>query len=76
MNPRSHPATKMDALNAFIAKKAEIDAILARIAALSADHFDTTPDAIHWGHVGILSVYANALRQITDAAFHEGEHAE
>ena len=63
------------ALDAFIAKKAEIDAMLERIKALSDDHFDTSPDEINWGHVGTLAHYAELLKRITDAAFHEGEHA-
>lgn len=64
------------ALDAFIAKKAEIDAMLERIQALSDDHFDTSPDEINWGHVGTLSHYAELLKRITDAAFKEGEHAD
>jgi hypothetical protein len=64
------------ALDAFIARKAEIDTMLARLAALSADHFDTSPDEINWGHVGTLGHYASLLRQITDMALQEGEHAE
>jgi hypothetical protein len=62
-------------LDAFIAAKAEIDAMLARLAALSADHFATNPDEIHWGHVGTLNQYCAKLREITDSAFKEGEHA-
>lgn len=64
------------ALDAFIAKKAEIDAMLERIKALSDDHFDTSPDEINWGHVGTLAHYAELLKRITDAAFKEGEHAD
>ena len=64
------------ALDAFIAAKFEIDAMLARLAALSADHFETHPDEIHWGHVGTLNHYRAKLREITDMAFSEGEHAE
>ncbi|MFC3102031.1 hypothetical protein [Altererythrobacter lauratis] len=64
------------ALDAFIAKKAEIDAMLERIKVLSDDHFDTRPDEINWGHVGTLSHYAELLKRITDAAFKEGEHAD
>ena len=63
------------ALDAFIAAKSEIDAMLQRLAVLSADHFETSPDEIHWGHVGTLKHYAGLLRQITDSAFKEGEHA-
>ena len=68
--------TNEKALNAFIAAKTEIDAMLARLAALSADHFETCPDEIHWGHVGTLNQYRAKLREITDSAFKEGEHAE
>ena len=64
------------ALNAFLAKKAEIDNALERLQALSNDHFDTLPDDINWGHVGTLASYADALKQITDQAFGEGEHAK
>lgn len=63
------------ALDAFIAAKAEIDMMLDRLTALSEDHFETHPDEIHWGHVGTLKHYAGLLRQITDSAFKEGEHA-
>lgn len=64
------------ALAAFVSKKAEIDAMLARLAALSADHFNTSPDAVTWGHVGTLEHYASLLRQITDSAFGEGEQSQ
>ena len=64
------------AIDAFIAKKAEIDAMLARIAQLSDDHFGADPDKVNWGDVGTLEDYARHLRRITDAAFKEGEHAE
>ena len=63
------------ALNAFLTAKVEIDAMLARLTALSDDHFDTLPDEINWGYVGTLNHYASLLRQITDSAFKEGEHA-
>ena len=49
--------------------------MLARLKTLSDDHFDTHPDEIDWGDVGILNHYASLLRQITDSAFSEGEHA-
>ena len=70
------PRNTASALDAFIAKKAEIDAMLERIKALSDDHFDTSPDEINWGHVGMLGHYAELLKRITDAAFKAGEHAE
>ena len=63
------------ALDAFIARKAEIDTMLERLTALSGEHFGYSPDEIDWGHVGTLTHYAEMLKRITDAAFKEGEHA-
>ena len=74
MTRRAQDNTK--ALDAFIAAKTEIDAMLERLATLSADHFETHPDEINWGHVGTVNHYRDRLREITDIAFSEGEHAE
>ncbi len=68
-------ADNSKALDAFVAAKREIDGMLARLKTLSDDHFNTDPDAIHWGDVGTLNHYSSLLRQITDSAFQEGEHA-
>lgn len=68
--------TRQAALAAFVAKKGEIDTLLVRLQALSDDHFNARPDAIGWGDVGTLEYYATLLKQITDSAFAEGEHAE
>lgn len=64
------------ALSAFITHKAELDAEFARLQQLSGEHFNVSADDVHWGHVGDLSRYLELLRQITDAAFKEGAHAE
>ena len=64
------------ALGAFMTAKFQIDAMLERLQALSADHFETHPDEINWGHVGTLTHYRDRLREISDAAFREGECAE
>lgn len=64
------------ALAAFMEKKAEIDAMLARLQRLSDDHFDAHPDEINWGHVGTLDHYSSLLKRITDSAFGEGEFAD
>ena len=53
--------TSQTALDAFMARKAEIDAQLARLQALSDEHFNLSPDSIHWGHVGDLTRYAELL---------------
>ena len=64
------------AIDAFIAAKLKIDDMLARLQALSDDHFNINPDEIHWGHAGTLDHYRARLREICDSAFHEGEYAE
>lgn len=64
------------AIDAFIAKKGEIDATLTKISKLSEDHFGADPDQVNWGDIGTLEDYARHLRRITDAAFREDEHAE
>ena len=48
------PTDTSTALAAFIARKTEIDTILARLTALSAEHFNTTPDEVTWAHAGTL----------------------
>ena len=63
-----------EALAAFVQRKAEIDAMLSRLQALSDDHFNYSPDEIRWDHVGTLGYYAELLKRVTDSAFHEGEH--
>jgi len=70
-----HATDNSKALDAFIAAKLEIDSMLERLKALSDDHFETSPDEINWGHVGTLSHYRDKLREITDLAFRESEHA-
>jgi hypothetical protein len=70
-----HATDNSKALGAFMTTKFQIDAMLERLEALSDDHFETHPDEINWGDVGTLTYYASLLRQITDAAFKEGEHA-
>ncbi len=69
---RNHEA----ALAAFIGKKAEIDEMLARLQALSDDHFGFDPEAVNWGAVGSIDHIASDLREITDFLFGEGEYAE
>jgi hypothetical protein len=63
------PKTNEAAQDALIAAKTEIDAMLARLVAHSADHFGYCPDEVNWGHVGTLNHYRSRLREITDMAF-------
>ncbi len=76
MTTRRTAAPNDKALESFLAAKARIDQMLARIQTLSDDHFDTDPNAVHWGDVGTLNHYSSLLRQITDIAFSEGEFAK
>ena len=55
------------AVATFIADKAEIDNLLARIQASSDDHFGTAPEAVTWGHVGRMGFVTERLKEI--AAF-------
>ena len=66
------PKTNDAALHAFIDAKAEIDAMIERLAALSADHYGYSPEDVNWGHVGTLDHYRTLLREITEMAFREG----
>ena len=65
-----------DELADFVSRKGEIDIMLARLQALSDDHFGYRPDEITWSHAEGLAHYAELLKRITDQAFNEGEHAE
>jgi hypothetical protein len=73
--PKPNTRSSQDVLAAFVQKKAEIDAMLARLQGLSGEHFGYGPDEITWSHVGTLEHYAALLKRITDMAFNEGEHA-
>lgn len=64
------PKTNDVALDAFIAAKTEIDVMLARLVAHSADHFGYSPDDVNCGYVCTLDHYRAHLRDITDMAFH------
>lgn len=72
---KTQPHISQTAITAFMARKADIDALLVRLQALSSEHFNVSRDDVNWGHVGDLTRHAELLRQITDAAFKEGEHA-
>ena len=45
--PNPIAKSKEQALAAFVSKKAEIDAMLTRLQALSDDHFNYSPDEIN-----------------------------
>ncbi len=68
-------ANQQRSLAAFLAKKAEFDALLADLQRMSADHFGADPETVLWGKVGDLEFYTEQMRRVTDAYFKRGEHA-
>ena len=60
--------TNDKALEAFVASKAEIDRLLADLAALSDQHFNATPDEITWGHAGTANHIRERLQEIVSLA--------
>ena len=70
------PDNRQDALDAFITRKADIDLMLKRLRDLSDDHFGYSPESITWSHVETIAHYAERLKQLSDAAFKEGEYAD
>ncbi len=69
---RKTAATNFKALDAFLAAKSEIDRLLAELAALSADHFNASPDEITWGHVGTANHIRERLQEIASFATGKG----
>tara|TARA_R110002124_G_scaffold64985_1_gene177149 strand:- start:33503 stop:33727 length:225 start_codon:yes stop_codon:yes gene_type:complete len=69
------PQEKRTALDAFIEHKTRIDAMLERLQAASADHFESNPEEIRWGDAGFLADIASDLEHITDRVFKEGEYS-
>lgn len=66
---------KEAALDAYMARHANVRAMLARLTAEADDHFGTNPDTLHWGHVGDIGGIEEQLQRICDQVFKEGEHA-
>lgn len=75
-NKMRNKMTQSEKLDTFLARKAEIDTALARLQALSHEHFNTDPEGITWGDIGTISDIAEKLKAITDLAFQEGEYRQ
>ena len=60
----------------LLAKQAQVVEMLNRLQAEAAEHFGKNPDAIGWGDVGDIGAVEQALRQISDKVFKDGEYAE
>lgn len=69
---RSSTDPKDNATESCIGDKRRIDQMLARIQFLCDGHFDTDPDAVHWGDVGTINHVSGLMGQTTDIAFSVG----
>jgi hypothetical protein len=73
---QQHRARNQQAsLDAFLAKKAEFDGLLAELQQASADHFGAAPEAVLWAEAAWLTDATAKLKQIADAHFRRGEFA-
>ena len=61
-------------LTAFLAKKAEFDAILAELTQASANHFGADREEVLWGEASWLSDATAKLKNIADHHFRRGEY--
>jgi len=64
-----------EAVVAFIAQKASIDATLREIMECSDDHFGVSSDDLNWSNVGFLTDIGKALKEIADRVLSRGEYA-
>jgi len=67
-------ANNKKALNQFITKTENIQAMLKRIQKEVDNHLGYEPEDINFEHVGLLSYYEIPLKQISDSMFKEGEY--
>ena len=68
-------ANQQRSLEAFVAKKAEFDALLAELQQASDDHFGADPEAVLWGETAWLADATAKLKDIADQHFRRGEYA-
>jgi hypothetical protein len=62
-------------LEAFLAAKAEFDALVVELQQASDDHFGTDPEAVLWAEAAWLADATAKLKQIADQHFRRGEYA-
>jgi len=77
MTKREAQATRNQerSLAAFLAKKAEFDALLAELQQASDEHFGADPEAVLWGETAWLTDVTATLKNIADQHFRRGEYA-
>mgnify|MGYP005856635291 FL=1 len=69
-------ANQQRSLEAFMAAKAEFDALVAELQQMSADHFSADPEAVLWEHAEMLKDWNTRLRAATEAYHRRGEYAQ
>ncbi len=68
-------ANQQRSLDAFMASKAEFEAVLVELQQASAEHFGADPDAVLWGEACWLADATAKLKNIADQHFRRGEYA-
>ncbi|WP_239451670.1 hypothetical protein [Elioraea rosea] len=68
-------ANQQRSLEAFLGAKAEFDALVTDLEAMSADDFGADPDAVLRGHAANVAGWTRRLREVTDAYHRRGELA-
>ncbi len=65
------------ALDAYMEHHAAALALVERIGEAIGNHdISPDPEGIHWGHVGDIASTRQALQDLSDRLFNEGEYAE
>jgi ATP-dependent protease HslVU (ClpYQ) peptidase subunit len=62
-------------LEAFLAAKAEFDALIAELQQASAEHFGADSEQVFWEHVETLRDWNHRLRDMANAYYRRGEYA-
>jgi predicted exporter len=68
-------ANQQKSLEAFLAAKAEFDALVAELQSASAEHFGADSKAVFWEHVETLQDWNRRLRDMANAYYRRGEYA-
>jgi hypothetical protein len=63
-------------LEAFLAEKPRLDAMVAELQQMSADHFGADPETVLWGAHASLQHWNSLLARVTDSYLKRGESAE
>jgi hypothetical protein len=68
-------ANQRRSLEAFLARKAEFDALLAELRQASGDHFGADPEDVLWDEAAWLADATAKLKDIADQHFRRSDYA-